>query len=262
MNRWAVREIVVNAPRTIDTTPRLAVGGLFGSAFEVYKSSFGKFWLALLALFVPGVVLFLIAGLFDRGSFGIIFFAILGGVWLLLAYLFFHGVVVKIVEDVETVGSPSRSIGELVSSSAPQIPSLIVLVFASAAVIHVGYVLFIIPGIIVSLKLFVAVPALFIGQRKVFSTMAESAELTRDNLWRLVGIYLLIVLALLVVYLILVLLLDAAPVLGAILGLITAILVLPYLAIITAVIYFELRKVKAHRSATGQAGGPVGEAGI
>lgn len=243
----------MDTPQTIDTKPRLAVGGLFGKALQVYRASFARFWLTVLALFLPGVILFLIAGLFDPGSFGIIFFVFLGAVWLLLAYLFFHGVVVKIVEDVEAVGSPDRSINEMVSASAPQIPSLIVLAFASAAVIYVGNVLFLIPGIIVALKLFVAVPALFVEEQKTFATMARSAELTRGNLWRLLGVYLLIILALLVVYLILIALVAASPIVGAVLGTITAILVLPYLVIITAVVYFELRKVHGYPVVPGQA---------
>ena len=128
-----------------------------------------------------------------------------------------------------------------------------VLSFASAAVIYVGNVLFLIPGIIVALKLFVAVPALFVEEQKTFATMARSAELTRGNLWRLLGIYLLIILALLVVYLILIALVAASPIVGAVLGTITAILVLPYLVIITAVVYFELRKVHGYPVVPGQA---------
>ena len=224
--------------------PGLPIGRLFAKSFDVYRRSFGRFWASLVALFLPALVLGLIATLFDPPSLGNVVFAFLAIAWLVLAYLFFQGIVVKIVEDVEVQGRVVRPIGEMFSSAAPQIPNLIVLAVAYIAVYYAGLAFFIIPGIIVALKLFVAVPALFVDQRPVFASMARSAELTRGNLWRLLGVYLLIVIAGLILYFILLSILSESLELGLILGLITAVLVFPYLAMFTAVVYFELREVK------------------
>lgn len=237
----------MNSP--VDYVPQLNIGELFRRVGEIYRPAFGAFWLVLLSLFVPIAVLAVI-GILVEGPV-IIFIAY---ILFFLAALWFVGIVVKIVEDVEADGTFDSSVKELIGLVSPRIPSLILLAIATYAVIYVGVLFLLIPGIIVALKLTVAVPALFVEEKRVFATMARSAELTRGNLWKILGVIVLIYLALLVFVLILFALSEITPILGIIGAVAGLIAIYPYIAMVYAVLYFDLAALHGQTVVVG--GGP------
>ena len=171
-----------------------------------------------------------------------------------LAALWFVGIVVKIVEDVEADGTFDSSVRELIGLVTPRIPSLILLAISTYAVIYVGMIFLLIPGIIVALKMTVAVPALFVEEKRVFETMARSAELTRGNLWKILGVIVLIYLALLAFILVVFALSEITPILGIIGAVVGMIAIYPYIAMVYAVLYFDLAAL--HGQAVVAGGGP------
>ena len=234
----------MNSPVTY--VPQLNIGELFRRVGEIYKPAFGAFWLVLLSLFVPIAVLAGI-GILVEGPV-IIFIAY---ILFFLAALWFVGIVVKIVEDVEADGTFDSSVRELVALVAPRIPSLILLAVSTYAVIYVGVLFLLIPGIIVALKLTVAVPALFVEEKRVFATMARSAELTRGNLWRILGVIVLIYLALLVFMLVVFALSEVTPILGIVGAVVGLIVIYPYIAMVYAVLYFDLAALHGQAAVAG-----------
>lgn len=223
---------------------RISIGKLFRSSFTIYKLAIGRFWLSVLALLIPAVVLFLIARLFGAPSFGFFLFISLGVLWLVIAYFWFQGMVVKIIEDVEENGRIVRSIGEMFSSTSAQIPNLFILAAASLGVVYVGYVFLIIPGIIVALKLYVSVPALFVDGQPVFATMSRSAALTRENLWRIFWIQVIVSVLVGLLFLIVVAIMEQDYEIGLVLGLLAGVALIPYLAMFPTMVYFALRETK------------------
>ncbi|MFM8791372.1 MAG: YciC family protein, partial [Solirubrobacterales bacterium] len=215
----------------------------------IYRPAFGAFWLVLLSLFVPIAVLAGI-GILVKGPV-IIFLAY---ILFFLAALWFVGIVVKIVEDVEADGTFDSSVRELIGLVAPRIPSLILLAISTYALIYVGTLFLLIPGIIVALKMTVAVPALFVEEKRVFETMARSAELTRGNLWKILGVIVLIYLALLIFMLIVFALSEITPILGIVAAVVGLIAIYPYIAMVYAVLYFDLAALHGQAIAVG--GGP------
>ena len=237
----------MNSPITY--VPQLNIGELFRRVAEIYRPAFGAFWLVLLSLFVPIAVLAGI-GILVKGPV-IIFIAY---ILFFLAALWFVGIVVKIVEDVEADGTFDSSIRELIGMVSPRIPSLILLAVSTYAVIYVGLFFLLIPGIIVALKMTVAVPALFVEEKRVFETMARSAELTRGNLWKILGVIVIIYLALLVFILVVFALSEITPILGVIGAVAGFIAIYPYLAMVYSVLYFDLAALHGQTVMAG--GGP------
>ncbi|MFM9149351.1 MAG: YciC family protein [Solirubrobacterales bacterium] len=237
----------MNSPITY--VPQLNIGELFRRVGEIYRPAFGAFWLVLLSLFVPIAVLAGI-GILVKGPV-IIFLAY---ILFFLAALWFVGIVVKIVEDVEADGTLDSSVRELIGLVAPRIPSLILLAISTYALIYVGTLFLLIPGIIVALKMTVAVPALFVEEKRVFETMARSAELTRGNLWKILGVIVLIYLALLIFMLIVFALSEITPILGIVAAVVGLIAIYPYIAMVYAVLYFDLAALHGQAIAVG--GGP------
>ncbi|MFM9045665.1 MAG: YciC family protein, partial [Solirubrobacterales bacterium] len=223
----------MNSPITY--VPQLNIGELFRRVGEIYRPAFGAFWLVLLSLFVPVAV---------RAGIGILVkgpvIIVLAYILVFLAALWFVGIVVKIVEDVEADGTFDSSVRELIGLVAPRIPSLILLAISTYALIYVGTLFLLIPGIIVALKMTVAVPALFVEEKRVFETMARSAELTRGNLWKILGVIVLIYLALLIFMLVVFALSEITPILGIVAAVVGLIAIYPYIAMVYAVLYFDL----------------------
>jgi uncharacterized membrane protein (DUF485 family) len=144
-------------------------------------------------------------------------------------------------------GRPA-DIGASLLAALKLILPLIGLTVLSAIVRGVGFVLLIVPGIIVYIMLVVSVPVLVEERLGVVDSMARSQELTKGSRWRILGLLLIFLLF----YILLAATLDFAAsrigsqaVIGQVLadgvvGTINALLV----ATMTASLYVELRTVK------------------
>ena len=119
----------------------------------------------------------------------------------------------------------------------------------------IGFLLLIIPGIILTLMWIVSTPSMMVEEKGVFDSMSRSSELTKGNRMRILGVGILLVVAYIVLALIISLLAAITPVLGIIGGLILLVAIYPYLSIIVSVLYFNLVEVKGGRVVTG--GGPT-----
>ena len=119
----------------------------------------------------------------------------------------------------------------------------------------IGFLLIVIPGIILTLMWIVSTPSMIVEDKGVFDSMSRSSELTKGNRWRILGVGLLLLIAYIVLAAIIALLAAITPVLAIIGGLALLVAVYPYLAIIVSVLYFNLVEVKGGRVVPG--GGPT-----
>ena len=154
------------------------------------------------------------------------------------------GAMVRVVQDVEADGRVDATVGELLGSISSRLWPLLLLGVVTSILIAIGLVFFIIPGIILGLMWFVAVPVLVAEDKGVFASMSRSSELTKGNRWRLIWLFIIIYVLLFVVAFVVGLLAAITPILGVIGGVLIAIVAYPYLAIIIAVTYYEL--LEAH----------------
>jgi hypothetical protein len=215
----------------------LDIGGVFEATTEIYKKVFGTVWIVALILLIPAAI---INGLLGDGGLG----GLIGGIIQLVATAWLLGSVVRIVQDVEQDGQVDWSVGEILSSIAPRLFWIILLQFVVGILVGIGLILFIIPGVILALMWAVSLPALVVEEKGVFDSMSRSSKLTKENRMRILGIILLVLLVYIAIALVVGLLTAAAPVIGIIALIVIGVVAYPYVAIISAVLYFRLVELK------------------
>lgn len=227
---------------------KLDIGGVFSRTGEIYKQAFGTVWIVALILMIPVAILNAFS---DNGWF----INLIASIVQLIATVWLAGTIVKVVEDVEADGVVDASVGELFGLVWPRIISLILLAIVVGILTAIGFLLLIIPGIILTLMWIVSTPSMIVEQKGVFDSMSRSSELTRGNRWRILGVGLLLLVAYIVLAAIIALLAAITPILAIIGGIALLVAVYPYLAIIVSVLYFNLVEVKGGRVVPG--GGPT-----
>lgn len=228
---------------------QLDIGGVFEKTKDIYGGAFATVWVAALVIWIPTAIIVALLG--NEGLLGLIggLVQAFGGVWL-------AGTIVRIVQDVEGDGRVDASLGELFGSVWPKLISLFFLSIVLGILIGIGFILLIIPGVILTLMWIVSVPSMVVEDKGIFDSMSRSSELTRGNRMRILGIGILLIVAYIVVILATALLASITPILGIIVGIILAVIIYPYVAIIVAVLYFRLKEL--HGGAAPAVGGAEG----
>ncbi|HTU13742.1 MAG TPA: hypothetical protein VMF31_00970 [Solirubrobacterales bacterium] len=217
-------------------TGHLDVGGVFDATAEIYKRCFGTVWIVALILLIPSAII--------QALVGDLIFGLIGSLVSIAASAWLAGSVVRIVQDVETDGTVDMSVGELLGSVWPRLIPIILLQIVVGILTAIGFFLLIIPGVILTLMWVVSLPALIVEEGGVFDSMSRSSDLTRDNRMRILWIGIMILAAYIVIALVGAVLVAAVPVLGVILLIILGVLLYPYIAIISTVLYYRLRDLK------------------
>lgn len=219
------------------TGGHLDIGGVFEATGDYYKRGFGTFWIVALILLIPAAIIQFILGDSGLGGFIGSLVQLVAGAWLI-------GGVIRIVQDIHGDGQVDYSVGELLGSVAPRLLAIIVLEIIVGIIIGIGLIFFIIPGVILALILAVALPSLVVEDIGIFDSMSRSAALTKENRMRILGVGILVILIVFGIAIVAALLSAITPILGAIAGLVLGILLYPYLAMLTTVLYYRLVELK------------------
>jgi hypothetical protein len=231
---------------------KLDTSRVFERIFKIYGEQFTLLIPAALILFVPVAI---INGLVQTG--GGVLADLAAAVIGVIATYWYQGMVVEAVRDILD-GRRDQTIGGLFSSAAPFIGTLILAGILASIAIGIGFVLLIVPGLILLTILAVFVPAIVIERLGVFESYGRSRDLVRGNGWRVFGVILVIWLLLVVV----------SGVLNAIAGgitdsfagyavadLVAHTLIVPITGIGATVLYVELRRVRGEPLSEDVTGG-------
>jgi hypothetical protein len=209
------------------------IGGILSEATDTWKKAFGTIWVIALILYVPVAIL----GYFsDKGWLISLIYAVAS----IVAALYIQGALSRIVQDVREDGKVDWTAGELLKSINPKLLPLLGLSIVVGVLVFIGLIFFIIPGIILALIWFVAVPVMIIENKGVFDSMSRSGELTKSNRWRLFGLMLVVYIGIFVVFLLAGLLAAALPILGIIAFIVLAVLVYPWVGVVVPTVYYAL----------------------
>jgi hypothetical protein len=186
-----------------DTTtaepPRLRVGAVFNRAFALLSRDFVKFFLLALIAWLPVLIVSFIVGFryaalgsaefvgppqsFEAAGFLVVLLA--GASFILSQAVILYGA-------LEQMRDHSFGIGEsLMHGLARFFPVLGVYILMTLA-IGIGLVLLIVPGMILGMMLFVSLPACIVEKQGPYRSLKRSAELTKGNRWRILGIAILL----------------------------------------------------------------------
>ncbi len=219
------------------TAGQLDIGGVFEATTEIYKKVFGTVWIVALILLVPTAIIVALLGNDGFGGF-------LGSIIQLVATAWLLGSIIRIVQDVEEDGQVDWGVGEILGSVTGRLVWIILLQIVVGILVGIGLLLLIVPGVILALMWAVSMPSLVVEEKGVFDSMSRSSELTRDNRMRILGVVLVVLAVYIAILIIGGLLTAAVPVLGIIALIIVGVLAYPFVAIISAVLYYRLRELK------------------
>jgi hypothetical protein len=221
----------------------VTVGGILGESWRLYTKFFTRF-------FVVALIVFLIVNLFNAllgwvvgtGSGVALLVALITTVVSLVGTFWLQGALVYAVEDVRD-GRIDSSVGELFERVQPYLWTLIGAGLLAGLGIALGFLLLIVPGLILLTWWCLITPVIVLEQKRVGESFGRSRELVRGHGWTVFGIVLVSVLAVAI----------ASGVIQSIFyflgpflrywigGAIASAIVDPFLAVALTLTYFELR---------------------
>jgi hypothetical protein len=214
---------------------KLSVGATLSEVFDVYRDQAGvllpvAFWLFLVAAIVNGVT---------EGNISLFWLAI---VVSLAVGTLYQGMVVELVRDVQD-GRRDSSVGDLMRSVLPVLGPLIGAGILAGLGIGAGFVLLIVPGLILLTMWAVIAPAIVIERRGVFDAFGRSRQLVKGQGWPVFGTvvvaYLIALVATFVFTAIAAAIADG-PLLRIVFSALASTLAAPVGALVAAVLYFRL----------------------
>ena len=209
---------------------RIEAARVIGEAFSTYRGRADT--LLGGAVLVIGITsaIDLLLGLSGR------LFLVLAGVIVgLIGQVLYTGYVVKVVQDLRD-GRLDQNMSELFSAAAPYVGTLIINGIFYGIAVACGFFLFIVPGLILVTIWAVVAPSIVAEARGPFEAFGRSRELVRGTGW---NVFITILLAF--VYLAFALVGAAIGDVGrVILGTIGNILVVPVVALVASILFFDL----------------------
>lgn len=233
------------------------LSGVLGEAWTLYKRHAAHFLLISFAIYLVIAVITALLSLV-LGSFG----AILGGLLSLLGTFLLQAALVKAVQDAHD-GRHDLDLRASVEAALPfLVPVTIAGLFASIA-IGVGFVLLIVPGLILLTFLSLIVPHIVLGGSTAFESFGKSWATVRGYAWHVFGTYVLVFLILIVGEFVVGVILYALPSTDRnfISDVVVGTLVAPFLAAVVTLVYDRLRAAHDRQPQGGMAPGGMPPAG-
>jgi hypothetical protein len=238
---------------------RLDVGAAIRRVFDIYVDQAPVLMPAAAVVFVfTGII----SGLLVASAAGLTLLALLIS---LMATTVFTGMVVELVADVQD-GRRDASVRRLLDAVVPVLGPLLAVGLVAGLGIVVGFILLVIPGLVLITLWSVAAPVVVLERPPGLGALARSRELVRGNGWQVFGvIFVLGIFVSILAAAIDVAAQSAGTGAGIVVRVILGVLTAPLSALAAAVLYFELRRLAAP-SAAGEpppeaAGTPPEQAG-
>ena len=214
----------------------LSPGDVISRAFKIYRDQIGVLVPAALLVFAVDAV---VSWVFDEGLLNLV-----AAVVSLVLAILYEGMVVQLVRDVQD-GRRDNTIAELFSSVSPVLLPLIAVSILAGIGIGIGFVLLIVPGLVLLTFWSVVAPVVVIERPGVFRAFGRSRQLVRGYGWPVFGtivlVFLLVIAASIVAALIGLVLGDVGR---AIMSWIFDALTQPVAALTASVLYFTLLQAR------------------
>jgi hypothetical protein len=214
---------------------RLDVGGVIRRVFDIYVDQASVLMPAAAVVFVFTGILSTLLVLASPAL------ALVAVIVSLVATTLFTGMVVELVADVQD-GRRDSSPGQLLRAASPVLGQLILVGIVAGIGIVIGFVLIIVPGLILITIWSVAAPVVVLERPGVFASLRRSRELVRGNGWQVFGVILVLYILVGVVSFIIEGAAESAGSgVGIVVRVIVGVLTAPLAALAASVLYFELR---------------------
>lgn len=220
-------------------TGSFSIGGVLGAGISIYFRNFPLFLILIVIAYVPYYLYGAWAPLESESLPGVLAET---GVGLVCGALVQGALTYGVVTSLR--GGTDVNLWSIGKRSLRVLPRIMLLSIVVVILVYLSMLLLIVPGIIVAMILFVAVPASVMEGGGIGKALTRSAELTKGNRWSLFVIGLVLIVPMLVATFILAL--TVLPAVGLLFGtilstLVSEILFGGLLATCTAVAYHDLR---------------------
>jgi hypothetical protein len=222
------------------------LSGVLGEAWSYYRRFAAHFLLIAFVIYVGAAIVAALLGL--AGGIGLF----LGWIINLIAAFLVQAALVKAVQDVRD-GRVDLNLGETVSAVLPYLLPVAAASILAGIGISIGFILIIVPGLVLLTFWSLIVPSIVIGGEGVFGSFGKSWRTVRGYAWHVFGTYVLVFLILIVFNIVLGLVLLALPLVARnfISNVISGTLVAPFLALVVTLIYYRLTTVHEARNPGG-----------
>lgn len=156
---------------------RVRVGEVIGEAFSIYRQNVGPLLGSAIAVFV---VVGLVSALLQ--STDSVAIALIAAIIQLAGHALYTGFVVKLVQDVRD-GRRDDTVGDLFSAAAPAILPLIAFGILFALGVGIGFVLLIVPGLVLLTFWSLGSPAIVVEGAGPIEAFGRSWRLVRGQAW-------------------------------------------------------------------------------
>jgi hypothetical protein len=225
--------------------------GVLSEAWDLYRRFASHF---LLIAFVIYVITAILVGLLSlAGVVG----AILGAILSFAATYVVQASLIKAVQDVRD-GRVDLDLSETVQAASPYILPVIGAAILAGIGITIGFILLIVPGLILLTFWCLIIPFIVLGGSGVFASFGNSWRTVRGYAWRVFGTYVLVFLILIAFGIVLGLILSLLHSLflrSFVDNVVTGTLIAPFLALVATLIYYRL--TAAHSGETYVGTGPA-----
>src|SRR3984885_1513519 len=222
------------------------LSGVLGEAWGYYRRFAAHFLLIAFVIYVGAAIIAALLGL--AGGIGLF----LGWIINLIAAFLVQAALVKAVQDVRD-GRVDLNLGETVSAVLPYLLPVAAASILAGIGISIGFILIIVPGLVLLTFWSLIVPSIVIGGEGVFGSFGKSWRTVRGYAWHVFGTYVLVFLILIVFNIVLGLVLLALPLVARnfISNVISGTLVAPFLALVVTLVYYRLTAVHEARNLGG-----------
>src|SRR6266566_4766371 len=232
------------------------LSGVLTEAWGLYRRFASHFLLISFAIYV--ITAILVALLSLAGAVG----AILGAIIGFAATYVVQASLIKAVQDVRD-GRVDLDLSQTVRAAGPFILPVIGASILAGIGITIGFILLIVPGLILLTYWCLIVPFIVLAGSGVFESFGNSMRTVRGYAWRVFGTYVLVFLILIAFAIVLGFILEALPMFwrSFVNNLVSGTLIAPFLALVATLIYYRLTAAHAGQpyTPTGPAGATVWE---
>jgi hypothetical protein len=211
------------------------IGSVISRTFSIYADQAS-------VLLPAAAVVFVVVGIIDAVLVAIApVLLLIGFIISLVAITLFTGMVVELVADVQD-GRRDATVGQLLNAATPVLGQLILVGILAGVGITIGFILIIIPGLILITIWSVAAPVVVLEHPGAFNALGRSRELVKGNGWQVFGVIVVLVIGVGIVSAIIESIGDSGgTAAGIVVRVIVEILTAPISALAASVLYFELR---------------------
>src|SRR5262245_23105166 len=173
------------------------VGHVISEAFSVLSRNFLAFFIVTVVAYLPALLLSQIsAG--DGNDAGAIVAAGLLGALLMVVFGMLSQAVIVHAAFQNMRGRPVQ-LGEALNIAMQRFFPILGVALLTAILAGLGMLALLVPGFILLIMWFVAIPVCVVEQRGAWASMQRSAELTKGHRWKIFGMMILLVIISLVV---------------------------------------------------------------